>query len=399
MQNGLTPSERFVASLCERSFLKLWTHPNPKGKKGKELCDCLVVCGPHVVIISVKENKYRATDDATGWERWTKAAIEKSASQIWGAERWLESADKVERHDGRVITLPKRGTMRYHRVAVALGGRGQVPLKWGDFGNGFVHVCDEYSIGALFTVLDTISDFVEFLDASETIVKNGVHLLFDGGGIEDLIALYILNGRSFEIEPAEQEQPSMLVLADDLWRELVESEEFQSMQTDLKQSYAWDRLLEHFADDLLTGGMFDMHSKEVTDNELALVTMALEPRMNRAVLAEALLEFLQKPELKSAARVVQGREGYAYIFTIGKSDDREFRVQELGLRCLVVRGMLPNTHTVVGIATDRPGTSTIGYSSDIVYLHMPEWTAENEQHVRGIQEDLGYFKNVRWSER
>src|SRR4030095_11317199 len=66
-----------------------------------ELCDCLVVCGPHGVIISVKDNKYRATDDATGWERWTKAAIEKSASQIWGAERWLESADKVERHDGR----------------------------------------------------------------------------------------------------------------------------------------------------------------------------------------------------------------------------------------------------------------------------------------------------------
>jgi hypothetical protein len=399
MQKGLTPSERFVASLCERSFLKLWTHPNPKGKKGKELCDCLIVCGPHVVIISVKENKYRATDDTTGWERWIKAAIEKSASQIWGAERWLESTDKVERHDGRVITLPKRGTRRYHRVTVALGGQGQVPLKWGDFGNGFVHICDEYSIGALFTALDTISDFVEFLDASETIIKNGIYLLFDGGGIEDLIALYIANRRSFEIVPAEQEQPDMLVLSDDLWRGLVESEEFKSMQANLKQSYAWDRLIEHFADDLLTGGMFDMHSKEVTDSELALVTMALEPRTNRAVLAEALLEFLLKPELKSAARVVQGKAGCAYVFTIGKSDDREFRIKKLLLRCLVVRGRLPNTHTVVGIATDRPGTSKIGYSSDIVYIHMPEWTVEDEQHVRGIQEDLGYFKNVSWSKR
>ena len=398
MQNGLTPSERFVASLCERAFLKLWTHPNPQGKKGKELCDCLVVCGPHIVIISVKDNKYRATGDATGWERWTKAAIEKSASQIWGAERWLESAEKIERHDGRVITLPKRGTRRYHRVAVALGGRGQVPLKWGDFVKGFVHVCDDDSIGALFTALDTIADFVAFLDASEAIVKSGVHLLFDGGGIEDLIALYIWNGRSFEIEPTEQKLPSKLVLADDLWRGLVESEAFQSMQTDLQQSYAWDRLLEHFAYDLLAGGMFDMHSKEVTDSELALVTMALEPRMHRAVLAEALLEFLQKPELTSVARVVEGRAGYAYVFTIGKSADRESRVQELRLRCLVVRGMLPNTHTVVGIATDRPGTSKIGYSSDIVYLHMPEWTAENERHVHGIQEDLGYFKNVRYSE-
>jgi hypothetical protein len=272
-----------------------------------------------------------------------------------------------------------------------------VPLKWGNLGNGFVHVCDEHSIGALFTALDTISDFVEFLDASETIVNNGVFLHFAGGGIEDLIALYISNGRTFGIEHTEHGQPDMLVLVDDLWRGLVESEESKSMQTDLKQSYAWDRLIEHYADDLLTGGMFDMHSKEVTDNELALVTMALEPRTNRAVLAEAFLEFLQKPELKSAARMVQGRAGCAYVFSIGKSDDRELRVQELGLRCLVVRGRLPNTHTVVGIATDRPGTSRMGYSSDIVYLHMPEWTADDEQHVRGIQEELGYFKNVSWS--
>ena len=141
-----------------------------------------------------------------------------------------------------------------------------------------------------------------------------------------------------------------------------------------------------------------MHSKEVSDNELALVTMALEPRLNRLVLAEALLEFLQKPELKSAARVVQGRTGCAYVFTVGKTEDREFRVRELALRCLVARGRLPNTHTVVGVATDRPGMSNVGYSCDIVYLYKPKWRKEDEQHVHGIQEELGYFRNVSWSQ-
>jgi hypothetical protein len=76
MIHGLTPSEKFVTSLCERSFLRLWTHPNPKGKNNKELCDCLVVCGPHIVIISVKENEYKDTGDETGWERWQRDAIE-----------------------------------------------------------------------------------------------------------------------------------------------------------------------------------------------------------------------------------------------------------------------------------------------------------------------------------
>ncbi len=189
----------------------------------------------------------------------------------------------------------------------------------------------------------------------------------------------------------------MLVVRDDLWRGMVESEGFNDMKTEFKRSYSWDRLIEHFADDLLSGGMFDMHSKQVTDNELALVTMTLEPRRNRVIISEAFLEFLQDKELGSAARVVQGREGHAFLFTIGSSDDREFRARELAFRCLVVRGKLPNTHTVVGIATDRPGVSSRGYSSDIVYLHMPEWTGEDERGLRGIQDDLGYFNQVDWS--
>lgn len=396
MTTGLTPSERFVAGLCQRSFLKLWTHPNPKGKKGKELCDCLIVCGPHVVIISVKDNEYRETGDKTGWERWTKAALEKSYSQIWGAERWLETVDSVERADGRVIFLPERGSRQYHRIAVALGAHGEVPLKWGDAGNGFVHVCDEYSVGALFLVLDTITDFVDFLRASEGLVRGGVFPLFSGGGIEDLVAFYIQQGRSFQFDAFEGKKPDMLILHNDLWQGLVKSDDFKSMQSDLKDSYVWDKLIEHYTDDLLTGGMFDMHSKQVTDNELALVTMALQPRMHRAVLADAFLQFLQNAELKSAARVVQGHGDSAFVFTVWSSADREFRARELILRCLVVRGKFPGVTTVVGIATDRPGTSKIGYSSDIVYVHMTEWTEKDEQDVQGIQRDLGYFKNVTW---
>lgn len=137
MTSGLTPSEKFVAGLCERAFLRLWTHPNPKGKKGKELCDCLIVCGPHVVIISVKDNEYRETGDKTGWERWTKVAIDKSIAQIWGAERWLDTVETVERTDGRTVALPPKNQRRYHRIAVALGSRGEVPLTWGDSGTGF----------------------------------------------------------------------------------------------------------------------------------------------------------------------------------------------------------------------------------------------------------------------
>jgi hypothetical protein len=189
MTHGITPSEKFVAALCEQSFLRLWTHPNPKGKKNKELCDCLIVCGSHIVIISVKECEYKDTGDKTGWERWEKAAIEKSASQIWGAERWLQTVDQFMRHDGRKISLPGKSDRKYHRISVSLGGQGNVLIKWGDLGNGFVHVCNEYSVGILFNSLNTITDFVEFLSASEGLITSGVQMIFDGGGIEDLVVL------------------------------------------------------------------------------------------------------------------------------------------------------------------------------------------------------------------
>lgn len=51
---------------------------------------------------------------------------------------------------------------------------------------------------------------------------------------------------------------------------------------------------------------------------------------------------------------------------------------------------------VVGIATDKPKEGKSGHSSDIVYMDMPTWTAEDGAKVDGIQADLGYFKNMQW---
>lgn len=392
---GLTPSEQFVTQLCGRSFLTLWTHPNPIGKKGKELCDCLIVCGDHIVIISVKEIEYKDTGDKVGWWRWTKAAITKSVSQIMGAERWLETQDDFVRHDGRVVTLSPKGSRKYHRVSVSLGADRNIPLAFGDHDGGFVHVCDEHSVDVLFEVLDTIIDFVNFLSKSEYLLSNN-SIIFNGGGIEDLLGLYLSHGRSFHITDEGSPSSAMIILEDDIWKDVSKSDDFKKMMSDLSSSYIWDRLIEYYAEDLLTDGMFDMHSKAVTKNELALITMAMQSRGHRANLAESFIEFLNKPGLKVASRVIRGDNNTAFVFLIGASSDREIRSKELMLRSLVVRGRLPNIITVVGIATDRPGTSKVGYSSDIAYLHIPEWTTEHEESVKGIQNEFGYFSNAQW---
>lgn len=125
--------------------------------------------------------------------------------------------------------------------------------------------------------------------------------------------------------------------------------------------------------------------------------MALQPRGHRANLAESFIEFLEKPELTVASRVILAYQNTAFVFLVGDSSERETRVQELGMRCLVVRGKLPNVKVVVGIARDRPSPSKGGHSSDIVYIDIPEWTEEFDNQVLEIQRELGYFENTSWS--
>jgi len=45
---GLTPTERLLSELCDLTFLKLWSYPNPCKADGKELCDLLAVFEDHV---------------------------------------------------------------------------------------------------------------------------------------------------------------------------------------------------------------------------------------------------------------------------------------------------------------------------------------------------------------
>ncbi len=283
----------------------------------------------------------------------------------------------------------------FHRILVSLGGRGAVPLRWGDLGHGFVHLLDEYSLAETFRELDTIGDFVTYLAACESLFDKGVQLLFSGGGAEDLLAMYVQHGPGFGILGADS-VPDMALITDGIWTALLNSPDYQTRNADLESSYAWDRLIEHYADDLLADGMFDMHSKEVTRNELALVAMALQPRGHRANLADAFLEFLSPGSSRVSARVVVAANSTAFVFLSGDSNDREHRARELALRCLVVRGRCNGVTTVVGIATDRPTQGKPGHSSDIAYLHMPIWSAEDGSRVEGIQAELGYFKDTKW---
>lgn len=387
----MTKSEQLVYGLCTKSFLSLWSYPNPRGKKGKELCDILVVCDPDIIIFSVKEITFKDTGDEVGWERWRRDAIEKSYRQIAGAERWIGESSHVITSDGE-LGLAFPSPPRIHRIGVALGSQGKVPLTFGDFGNGFVHVFDENSLQILMTELDTISDFVGYLVEKESFYRQGKLTLFDGGGEEDLLALYLASGRTF---PGE---PDFIVLDDNLWEAFSRDKHARSEKKLNGISYVWDQLIEElhqtYLDENLISDVPNV-STELTDIEKAVRIMARENRSSRRVLSDSLVDFLQTCRQKNLkSRIADSKTSDTrYVFMVADYDfNRIANMGELLGRCIVARGLNQSKTKVVGLGAEFselvPGSAT-----SVVFLDIPDWTPEWQAQKDYQQREFGYFSN------
>ena len=226
---GSTPSEALLASLCEQTFLDLWSYPNPYKAPGKELCDLLVVCGDDVILFSEKTIAFPDSgDEHQDWRRWFKRAVINSTAQLRSAERAIQSAKAGVYTDNRakhrlLVPLPDATRRRLHRVVVANGaaercrrhyggGTGSLritssipldtrdknelagsvmPFSIGDLepSGSFVHVFDSFNLPVVLNELDTITDFVRYLGEKERLFRSGKAVLADGE--EDLLAYYL----------------------------------------------------------------------------------------------------------------------------------------------------------------------------------------------------------------
>lgn len=389
MNELFNESEQLVYDICKGSFLSLWSYPNPLGKDGKELCDTLVVCEPEIIIFSVKDIGLTDSGDlSVDWTRWRKRAIDASVKQIYGAERWLDGSSQVIRSDGSPgIKLPSREVRKIHRVAVAIGDQGKAPIRFGDFGKGFVHVFDKTSLNAIMGELDTIEDFVAYLSAKEALYLSGKTTLFQGGE-EDLLALYLHNGRQFP------EKFDLLVIDDNLWAGFKDNEYYKARKEADSVSYAWDRLVETLSNNILHGNL--EFGPELNDSEIAVRTMARENRFGRRILGKSFMEFYDLSRQKKVrSRMALGYSGVIYVFlAMPHGEYREYRTAELSGRCLVARGLHKTLSTVVGLATERYEEGK-GFSFDLVHMYMPHWNDEKQKQMDYLQKEFGYFAKPR----
>jgi len=380
-------AEEFVFKICRETFLSLWSYANPLGKDNKELCDILVVCEPDIIIFNVKEIKVSDSGDVTtDWKRWNRRAVEESAKQTYGAERWLKSAPHVIRSDGNPgLNLPAWKEQVIHRVVVALGGKNKVPIFFGDFGKGFVHVLDDTSFGIILQELDTISDFIDYLSEKEQYYMAGKETPLLAGE-ENLLALYLHSGKKL---PSNY---NIVHVEGELWDSFTKKSEYLRKKNEDKISYLWDDIIEEIAKDVLEGNL--EFSRSPDNGEMILRTMAREYRFSRRILGKSFAEFiLLSSENKLRSRMLRSPSGVMYVLlALPHNIDREYRRAELGSRCFITRGLNLDCKTVIGIATEKsePG---VGHSFDLYYLYLPNWTEEHQKQMESLQKETGFFVN------
>jgi hypothetical protein len=161
----------------------------------------------HILIFSDKDVAFDENADVVvAWNRWCNKSISKSVAQLHGAERSIRNEPSEIYLDARCETrfpLLSEDANDYEIHLIAVTKNSHEPAKK-HFGGGssgsfmlvpfmsdeeahhppfilndfardktYVHVFDEFTLDLIFEELDTASDFVSFLSAKETAIRNG----------------------------------------------------------------------------------------------------------------------------------------------------------------------------------------------------------------------------------
>ena len=446
--SGATAAERYLKKLCDRSFLSLWSYSGVyrdqgkvgKAGDGKEICDLLVVFQNHILIFSDKDCVFPDTGNLElDWARWFRRAIQKSAAQLWGAERWIKSyPDRLFLDPGCAqkfpLNLPDPATAQFHRILVAhgvsgrcrkeLGGSGSLMI-WPDVvGNqhvksieaggrpfavgqidkskGYIHIFDDTSLGIVMQALDTITDFASYLTKKEKFIQGG--RLASAAGEEELLAYYLgtlddKKEHDFVVPP----KIDFISLDEGLWEEWATSDRRKLQLQENEISYSWDLLLENFFHHVFAGTSLKISHPTLADQDTLFRLFAREDRTRRRLLAKSIHEIIFKTplSLRGTRVVLPSNPGDPYyVFLVlphpeyaSYEDYRAVRYELLECLCRVVKFKFPNAEDILGIATETGNAEN--RSEDAVYLDARDWTEELQAEAQSLHEELRLLSDTK----
>ncbi len=245
---------------------------------------------------------------------------------------------------------------------MAFGSQRELPLSSiYEQGSGFFHVMDEKSFFLILRHLDTISDFVRYLQEKEKYLTETTVLSYRGE--ENLLTIYLNNNRQFP-----PDKTNYLILEDDLWGHFSQKPEFLEKLKQEQDSYIWDQLIEKLS--INNKNPWEIEGDDI-ETEQVFRIMVLEDRFSRRLLGKALNEFFSlSAEKKIEARCVKSLNNIGYVFfCYGKDSTANERKSILLARCFASLYQFPNCYTIVGIGLNIPGEiSMYGYTPTVILL-------------------------------
>ncbi len=322
------------------------------------------------------------------------------------------------------VKFPPHGQTIFHRIIVArnatkgfreyVNGTGTLIIKPDIIGNdhlkepfhvgriavdkGFIHIFDDIALNVVLKELDTITDLADYLTKKEKFIETGKLLI--AAGEEELLAFFLGSADGKNKPDFRINDNDVAIIDEGFYSNLISLPQYINGKSLNRISYAWDRLIEHFAKHAFDSS-FDYTSGENFDEVIiGLREMASENRVARRVLAKALIEKISSFEDgKRAVRVAlsptNNKMAYVffilpYISQINYKEYREYRKQLLAAYCHAARILMSDQEIIVGIATDPPGG---GGSEDLLYLDTRCWTDNDFKEADKIRHEFGLLLN------
>ena len=431
--SGVTATERMLAEFCDKSFLKLWSYPNPYKDDGHELCDLLAVFGNYVFIFFDRENKL---SEDTGkapkvlWDRWKRNVIDRQVRTAHGAERYIRSA--------RPIFLDAKGTKPFpfafdrdaiviNKIIVAHGAKeaceraspqnvyGSMAITYTETDGGPtepfhieidtrnpVHILDSHTMPIVLRELDTVNDFTAYLD--EKARAASVFDCLSYCGEEDLLGHYLLNfdatTKRHMIGP--KHRVNGVFVDEGVWYDFVQTDLYENTKNENCISYFWDELIQRTCQNSLDGTLGG--NSDIPQGESAIYEMVKEPRFMRRALAEKMLSAVERfPDTGPFSRQVTFLPSFepnvAYVLLQLRAPDafraasayREKRQALLEIACGAAKNKFPYLMKVIGIGIDAPKFSGGTVAEDFILMPCETWTDGMKAHYEEQNKEWNFF--------
>lgn len=434
---GVNDSERLLANLCDKTFLKLWSYPNPFNEKQVELCDVLAVFEDNIFVFFDRSSRIldnKEKDINVIWNRWKKEVIDKQIRTANGVERYIRSGRKIFLDQKLEIPLPIKfdcNQAKIHKIIIAHGAEeacrnffggdsyGSLAMEYSRKENANntrkpffihvdkenpVHIFDSFNLKLIFDELDTIYDFSEYLNAKTEAINK--YELFVYSGEEDLLAFYFMNfNKSTNKHYIAFDGYTGGLLDEGLWEVFIKRDEYKNKKKEDKISYIWDNIIQKTCGYALEGRMIG--SSTLFDGRSAIHEMAKEPRFVRRELSKIIIKAIEDfpepvPSAPSFLRKVSlidtsFYKNKAYLFlqlhcpVVTREEYRQFRLEILKIACGAAKNEFSHLTTIVGIATDPPEYSDM-VSVDFNLMDGSNWTDEQRMYYEEENEQLNFFK-------